>query len=108
MKLKHYIYITTNKVNGKRYIGRCSNESSWNSGYLGSGKWLKLSIEKYGKENFDREILEEIHGDLSEAIIAESKWITHYNAKHDKISTIFQKIVGDLIKVIHILKQQKN
>lgn len=84
MKLKHYIYITTNKVNGKRYIGRCSNESSWNSGYLGSEKWLKLSIEKYGKENFDREILEEIHGDLSEAIIAEAKWITHYNAKHDK------------------------
>jgi len=84
MKPNHYIYITTNKINNKKYIGRCSDRSSWNSGYLGSGKWFKLSIKKYGKENFERSTLEEIYGDLKEAIIAEEKWILHYDAKNNE------------------------
>ena len=47
------IYITVNKVNGKKYIGqhKCSDE---NDSYLGSGKILKEAIEKYGRENFQR------------------------------------------------------
>lgn len=43
------IYKTTNKINGKIYIGRyCGNRSS----YLGSGSYLKRAIRKYGKDNF--------------------------------------------------------
>ena len=84
MEPNHYIYITTNKLNGKKYVGRCSSRSAWNNGYLGSGKWLKLSIEKYGKENFERLTLEEIYGDIKEAIIAEEKWILYYDAKNRK------------------------
>ena len=47
------VYVTVNKVNGKKYIGqhKCSDE---NDKYLGSGKTLKKAIEKYGKENFNR------------------------------------------------------
>ena len=84
MEPNHYIYITTNKLNGKKYVGRCSNNAAWKSGYLGSGKWLKLSIKKYGKENFERLTLEEVYGDISKAIIAEEKWISYYNAKENK------------------------
>jgi len=84
MNPEHYIYLTTNKINGKRYIGRCSNRYAWNAGYLGSGKWLKMAIEKYGEENFERTVIEEVYGDLHEAVVAEETWIAYYNAKHDR------------------------
>jgi group I intron endonuclease len=48
------IYKTTNLVNGKYYIGK---DVYGNPAYLGSGRALKKAIEKYGKENFIKEIL---------------------------------------------------
>jgi hypothetical protein len=52
------IYRTTNKINGKEYIGFHST-TDIEDGYLGSGKLLKKAIEKYGIENFAREIIAE-------------------------------------------------
>jgi group I intron endonuclease len=49
------VYKTTNLVNGKFYIGQDSNN---NPEYLGSGLLLKKAIEKYGRENFVKEIVE--------------------------------------------------
>ena len=51
-----FIYITTNLINGRQYIGQHKGDGK--DGYLGSGSLLKLAINKYGKENFKREILE--------------------------------------------------
>jgi|TARA_Y100000034_G_scaffold39761_1_gene49015 group I intron endonuclease len=72
-----FIYLTTNKINGKKYIGMCKN--THHKGYFGSGKLLKQAIKKYGKENFERTILEkcETFEELSES---ESYWIKFYNA----------------------------
>ena len=53
----HYIYKTTNLLNGNFYVGMHST-SDLNDGYLGSGVRLTRSIKKYGKENFSIEILE--------------------------------------------------
>lgn len=43
------IYITTNLINGKIYIGQSIHS---NKNYLGSGVKLKKAIDKYGTENF--------------------------------------------------------
>jgi hypothetical protein len=57
LKKYHFIYKTTNLLNGKFYVGMHST-NKLNDGYLGSGKRLRLSIKKYGKENFKIEYLE--------------------------------------------------
>lgn len=58
VKIKyHYLYKTTNLINGKYYIGIHSTYKI-KDGYLGSGTRLWNSIYKYGKENFVKEELE--------------------------------------------------
>jgi len=56
MSIYHFVYKTTNNINGKWYIGVHSTDDL-NDGYLGSGIRLLQSINKYGEENFTREIL---------------------------------------------------
>lgn len=53
-----YVYIITNNVNGKKYIGLSINKKpSFRESYFGSGKLIKQAIQKYGKNNFSKEIL---------------------------------------------------
>lgn len=54
-----YIYRTINTVNKKTYIGlhKMKKNEDWLA-YLGSGRLLKNAVEKYGKENFSKELLE--------------------------------------------------
>ena len=51
-----FIYITTNMVNGRKYLGQRKFSNGWKS-YLGSGKIFKQAVKKYGKEKFIREIV---------------------------------------------------
>ena len=54
-----FIYITTNNINGKKYLGqkKIDDNGKWKN-YLGSGIAFKKALEKYGKENFVREIID--------------------------------------------------
>ena len=72
-----YVYLTTNLINDKKYIGQHYGELQ--DSYLGSGSILKKAIEKYGKTNFKKEILE-ICKDYDSLNIAEKKWIKNYKA----------------------------
>lgn len=57
-EFKFYVYKTTNLVNGKIYIGVHQSQDVDSDLYIGSGKRLKSAIKKYGKENFERDIIE--------------------------------------------------
>ena len=46
----YFVYLTTNLINGKRYVG--SHKGSINDYYLGSGNIINEAISKYGKKNF--------------------------------------------------------
>lgn len=73
----YYIYLTTNLINGKQYIGQ--HKGKINDNYLGSGANIKKAINKYGKENFKKEILQ-ICASREEADLAEQYYIKLYNA----------------------------
>ena len=71
------IYKTVNAINGKFYIGQDSNN---NPEYLGSGTLLKRAIEKYGKENFIKEIVE-VCSTKTELNEREKYWIKETKAQ---------------------------
>jgi hypothetical protein len=75
-----HIYKITNKINGKWYIGK---HNGTDPNYFGSGKLLKKAVEKYGKDNFDRIILEEVETDIN---AREQFWIGETNAVDDPMS----------------------
>ncbi len=52
-----FVYLTTNNINGKQYVGEHSTDNI-NDNYIGSGLGLKLAIKKYGRNNFSKVILE--------------------------------------------------
>ena len=51
------VYLTTNLINGKKYIGSTARTDKDVKYYLGSGVNISQAIKKYGKENFTRETL---------------------------------------------------
>jgi hypothetical protein len=77
----NYIYITTNLLNNKQYIGEHSSnnlDAVKTINYLGSGQLLKLKIKEYGRENFKKEILE-FFPKKSDAHFAQERYIQKYN-----------------------------
>jgi hypothetical protein len=81
---KGFIYITTNTVNNKKYIGkkyyqyRGGKRSYWEH-YLGSSKLLKEDIKSLGADSFTREIIDE--AETKEELAAlEKYYIDKYNA----------------------------
>lgn len=74
---QYYVYLTTNLINNKKYIGQHYGELE--DSYLGSGNIFKKALVKYGKNNFKKTILE-ICQDYNSLNIAEKKWIQYYNA----------------------------
>jgi group I intron endonuclease len=87
-KKYHYIYKTTNLKNGKYYIGMHSTDNL-EDGYMGSGKRLKRSLNKHGKENFKFEILE-FFSDRKSLIEGEKKLVNEELLK-DSLSMNIKK-----------------
>jgi group I intron endonuclease len=74
----HYVYITTNIINGHQYVGdRSSICEPKEDKYLGSGILFGQKVNEYGKENFKKEILE-LFPTRKEAFDAQEKYIRLY------------------------------
>lgn len=77
----HVLYETVNNVNGKKYIGAHST-NNLNDSYLGSGVKLVNAINKYGKENFTKKIIQFF--DSRESLLEAEKVIVNENVVNDK------------------------
>jgi len=74
----HYVYVTTNLINGKQYVGDHTINIKERKYYLGSGSYLRNAVKYYGEENFFKEILE--WGDNREEISKlQEKYIKEFN-----------------------------
>jgi hypothetical protein len=75
------IYKITNTLNGKIYIGK---DTTSDPKYYGSGLLIKRSIDKYGVDNFTKEIID-ITEDYDELSDKEKYWIKQYNSTNPEI-----------------------
>ncbi len=80
-----YVYKVTNIINGKIYIGKrsCDCNPVDDIKYIGSGKFLKLAIGKYGIHNFIKEIIELC--DIDSINSREIYWIHKLNSTNKNI-----------------------
>lgn len=77
-----YIYLVTNKVNGKSYIGsrKLSRDRYWRQ-YMGSGKLIKAAIQRHGSSSFTKSLLSYIHGTQEDLHEAEWRTIQGYTSQ---------------------------
>jgi len=75
------IYKTTNNINRKIYIGyHTKNDSK----YLGSGKYFRNTLKKYGNKNFTKIIIDNANN-IEDLRKKEIFWIDFYDARNPKI-----------------------
>lgn len=74
-----YIYKTTNLINNKIYIGQRKSKVFQSTNYLGSGRYLRNAVNKYGVENFIVELID-ISDNREELNNKEIYWIKYYKA----------------------------
>jgi len=75
------IYKITNLINNKIYIGKTINDSP---DYYGSGVIIKHSINKYGIENFEKEIIDNAES-VEELNEKEIYWISFFDSTNLEI-----------------------
>lgn len=77
----YYVYKITNNINGKIYIGKRGSKNPSSDSYMGSGKLIKAAINKHGKENFTKEILQIFE--------------TNYDAAHLECSLVTKEFISN-------------
>lgn len=75
-----YIYLTTNNINGKMYVGQKVSKR-YVSTYYGSGKLLKEAIKEYGKDNFSNKIIDTADS-ATELADKERFYVEYYKSRY--------------------------
>lgn len=78
-----FVYKTINLINNKIYVGQAYSRK-YKTNYLGSGKYIKRAIKKYGRDNFKRELIEwcDCQTQLNER---EIYWIAKLDSRNQKV-----------------------
>lgn len=84
-----YIYKITNKLNNKEYIGVHKTECI-DDDYMGSGTAITNAIKKYGKNQFNKQILEYFNTE-EEAYFRESQIV---NENYVKSQNTYNQTIG--------------
>lgn len=79
-----YVYLTTNLINGRMYVGK-HHSTTYDNKYYGSGKILLQAIELYGKDNF------------SNIILYEANTIDELNDNEKRLIAEYRRLYGDLM-----------
>ena len=77
------IYLWTNIINGKKYVGKSENIQKRKRSYKDeikrdSSRYIIKAMKKHGLENFKFEILEKIENDIN-ILEKEQFWMDHYD-----------------------------
>ena len=79
--MSNYTYMVTNNINGKVYVGSHSwDGEGLDKNYYGSGTAITRAVKKYGKENFQVEVLY-FYDTVEECRQDEERILTEYNVK---------------------------
>ena len=94
MKPIGFVYLTTNIVNGKIYVGQFTfkKDKRLNAIYLGSGTVIEQAIKKYGRKNFKRRILKLCYS-INQLNGYETYYTLKYNPKLDP-NIGYNQIIG--------------
>jgi hypothetical protein len=76
-----YVYIITNIILNKQYVGSrlCYKDNICDDLYWGSSKYLKKDFEIYGKQNFIKKILRNDYINIKDMLDGETEYILKYN-----------------------------
>ena len=110
----HYFYKITNNINNHFYYG-VHNTNNLDDGYMGSGKRLWIAYNKYGIENFTKEILKYFDS-KDEAFEYESEIVNEELVNNDDCYNIVEGGKGSFPKYLnenscfknHIIVKYKN
>ena len=79
--MSNYTYMVTNNINGKVYVGSHSwDGNGMDPNYYGSGTAITRAVKKYGKENFQVEVLY-FYDTVEECRQDEERILTEYNVR---------------------------
>jgi group I intron endonuclease len=99
-----YIYKVTNLINGKIYIGQQLNPKR--KSYMGSGILIKNAINKYGRKNFIKEIIE--YCTTKESMNEKEKyWINKLNSNNLNIGYNIDKGGGRTLEEDYVIKMSQ-
>ena len=77
----YYVYIITNKILNKKYVGSkvCYKDNPSTDGYMGSSKYLNDDYKIYDIENFKKEILCDTYLGKNDLLDGETEYIKKFN-----------------------------
>lgn len=80
MEKNYYVYLITNTISGKKYIGsRICYITPEQDNYWGSSKYLNKDYDNFSKDKFIKEILEKNYTNKHDMLDGESNYILKYN-----------------------------